>query len=741
VKIFIPVFWVFTLFSVTSNAQGVRITDPSGKPVAQALVVVKPLSGEGPSTFVTGSDGIAHTGPFLGKIQLLISHVSFETHVDTLQDIDGEISVSLVPKQVKLEEVVVTSEYTPRTAGETVHPVTVIGRNEIDNRAAPSLEEALSQELNVRISQDPVLGAGLTMNGLSGQNIKILVDGVPVIGRLDGNIDPGQLNLNQVSRIEIVNGPMAAAYGTDAAGGVVNLISRPAVENTWQSGASLYYETIGQYNADLFAGFNRGRSSVVISGGRNFFDGWSSPDTGRWQEWKPKEQYFGNAKYRWTGKNFVLGYHLNGFYEKISNKGVPRITPYYAYAFDEYYKTDRFTNQLTAAWTLKNDFSVNANVAYSWYRRTKNTFRKDLVSLDENLVASDSLGNSASWSPQDTTVMNAFTGRAVLARVRPSSKFNFQGGTDILVEQASGTRFDEGVEQTGDYALFASAEYIPVRQISIKPAVRVTYNTAFEAPVIPSLSVRYEPIRSLVIRASYGRGFRAPGVKERYLYFVDINHNIRGNENLQPERSDNFYLSADYTFHTGKVSNTTTLSVFYSDIDNLITLAQPDPGASLFTYVNIGTYSTHGGTLSHTVGAGGFSCTAGIAYTGRYNIYADSGDFDTYLYSPDYIFRAQYGINRWNLTVSAYLKITGKLPGYQLNADESVTDGYRFLDATLRKGFFNNTLYVTAGMKNILGITSVNSVSQTSAHGGSGDEMPVGNGRSAFVRLQCTIGK
>lgn len=726
-------------------AQGIRVTDSSGAPVAQALVVIKPLSGDGSSTFLTGSDGSAHTGRILGKMQLLISHVSFNMHVDTLMAIDREIPISLVPRQVRLEEVVVTSEYTPRTSGETVHPVLVIDRNEMDNRAASTLEETLSQELNMRISQDPVLGAGMTMNGLSGQNIKFLVDGVPVTGRLDGNIDPGQLNLNQVSRIEIVNGPMAAAYGTDAAGGVVNIITRPAVDNTWQSGLNLYYESVGQYNADLFAGYNQGRSSFILSGGRNFFDGWSSPDTGRWQEWKPKEQYFGNAKYRWTGKNLVLGYQLNGFYEEISNKGTPKITPYYAYAFDEYYKTDRITNQVTAAWSMKNDFSLNTNIAHSWYRRTKNTYRKDLVSLEESMVPSGTTSAGDGFALQDTTVMNAFTGRAVAGRFRPSAKLNYQAGIDLLYENASGTRFTEGIQGTGDYAVFGSTEYIPVRSLSVKPAVRVAYNTAYRAPVIPSVTVRYEPVDSLVIRASYGKGFRAPGVKERYLYFVDINHNIRGNANLQPEHSDNFFVSADYMFITGKVTNTTAVSGFYNDIDNLITLAQPDPGSSLFTYVNIGSYSTHGGTLTHTAGAGGFSATAGIAYTGRYNIYADSGDFDTYLYSPDYIFRAQYNFSRLHLTFSAYLKITGKLPGYQLNADESITqftnDGYRFLDATLRKGLFNNTVYITAGMKNILGITSVTAASQASAHSGGANEQLVGNGRSAFVRLQWTLGK
>src|SRR5690606_8698907 len=119
------------------------------------------------------------------------------------------------------------------------------------------------------------------------------------------------------------------------------------------------------FNADGFAGLSKGRSSVMIAGGRNFFDGWSPADTGRWQEWKPKEQFFGNIKYRWSGKRLTFGYQLSGFHEKISNKGTPPITPYFAYAFDEFYKTTRFTNQATASYVLKRDLNISSSFSWS----------------------------------------------------------------------------------------------------------------------------------------------------------------------------------------------------------------------------------------------------------------------------------------------------------------------------------------------------------------------------------------
>jgi outer membrane receptor for ferrienterochelin and colicins len=175
----------------------------------------------------------------------------------------------------------------------------------------------------MRTSQDQVLGSGLTMNGLSGQNIKFLVDGVPVIGRLDGNIDISQLNLNNVERIEVVNGPMAASYGTDASGGVINLITRQQVDKPLHAGANVLYESVGHYNLDFLSGYNTGKSSVVLSAGRNFFEGWSQTDTGRWQAWKPKEQYFGNVKYRWAGKRLVIVTTSVHFTKQSPTKAIP----------------------------------------------------------------------------------------------------------------------------------------------------------------------------------------------------------------------------------------------------------------------------------------------------------------------------------------------------------------------------------------------------------------------------------
>ncbi len=729
--------------------QQIKVTGTNGTPVSQAVVVIKSLSDKKENIFLTDNSGSASIGTYLQKVQIYISHVSYQEVVDTLNAINSDLIIKMIAKDVKLNEVVVSSDYTPRMAGESVHTVAVINKQQIDNQGASNLEEVLNQQLNIRVSQDQVLGSGMTMNGLSGQNIKYLVDGVPVIGRLDGNIDLSQILLSNVERIEVVNGPMATAYGTDAAGGVINVITKQPTNEKFEGGVNLLYENIGRYNLDASAGTSKGKSAFQLSGGRNFFDGWSAVDTGRWQEWKPKEQLFGTIKYRYTGKKTILSYQFNAFDEKISNKGTPRISPYYAYAFDEYYKTKRYSNQLNISYILKRDLFANATFSYSYYDRTKNTYRKDLVTLNENLVLSqannDSTGQSGALANQDTTQMHTWMARGTISKSETNAAINYQAGYDVNIENASGTRFKELVKQTGDFAVFASAEYNANSHLEIKPAIRISYNTDYKSPVVPSFLIKYSFTDNLIARFSYGKGFRAPGIKERYLYFVDINHNIRGNENLLPEYSDNFYGSLHQQITKGKISDAVELSGFFNDTRNLITLAQPDPSSSLYTYINLGKFSTHGVGLTNTINYHDLSVQLGAAYTGRYNIYADSGNFAKYIYSPDFNAMIQYSFSKLNLSASLFFKYNGKLPGYKLNEDNTISqfsnESYKFLDATIRKGLFKKSFYITTGVRNILNITNVSAFAQGSAHSTSSDEQAVGTGRSYFVKLQYLFGK
>jgi outer membrane receptor for ferrienterochelin and colicins len=199
--IFLAVF-----VTAVANAQQLVVRDGIGNAVSQALVSIFSLDGSSRQVFFSDNQGRVTLTGIKPPFSILVTHVSFKNFSDTLKSLQPVNVIVLTTKNINVGEVVVTAEYAAREARESVHPVMVIGRQQIEQQAAVNLGQLLEQQSGIRISRDMVLGASVSLNGMSGQNIKFLVDGVPVTGRLDGNIDAGQLNLNHVERIEVVNG-------------------------------------------------------------------------------------------------------------------------------------------------------------------------------------------------------------------------------------------------------------------------------------------------------------------------------------------------------------------------------------------------------------------------------------------------------------------------------------------------------------------------------------------------------
>jgi len=192
-------------------------------------------------------------------------------YIDTIE-LKKEIKLT-IPQFNQIKKVVVTSQIKPVSADSTINNITIINRKRIEAQASPNLTSLLSNELNIRLSNDPILGSQMSLNGLGGQHVKILRDGIPIIGRQDGNLDLSQINLNNVKQIEIVQGPQSAIYGTDAIGGVINIISIDQFKPKLGANLNYHTETVGTHNLGVNLNLKRKKVNYWININRNFFDG------------------------------------------------------------------------------------------------------------------------------------------------------------------------------------------------------------------------------------------------------------------------------------------------------------------------------------------------------------------------------------------------------------------------------------------------------------------------------------
>ncbi|MFD1551759.1 hypothetical protein DNU06_02330 [Putridiphycobacter roseus] len=645
----------------------------------------------------------------------------------------------LTPDNKLLGEICVTGEYMPTLASQSVHKITVIHKEDILKSGASTLNDILTYQTNIRIEQDNILGAGISMGGMSGENVKILQDGVPVIGRLDGNVDLSQINLENVEKIEIVNGPLSVNYGTNALAGTINIITKKNLKNGWNGNAMAYYESTGNYNLTGNLAYTHKKQTLKINGGRKYFDGWDPnekfitlpketlADTNRDLQWNPKEQYFGEAQLILNLKKWQVNPYFRYYQEKITNRGYPS-APYLETAFDDYYYTKRIDQGVNISKSFKKS-SIKGLFAYNYFNRAKNTYYKDLTDLSQIL--------SSDPSSQDTSIFDLVMSR-VSYQTHGRKWFDFQIGTDINVESTRGEKIVDKHQSIGDYAIYGSAEINALKnKLTIKPGARYAYNTVFKSPITPSINLKYN-LKSLQFRASIASGFRAPTLKELYYTFVDINHNIFGNTDLVPEKSINYNASINWL----KSINDKDLikiggQIFYNEFSNLITLGLIDDGT--YTYINIGDYATQGFNVDFSYRQSKFKVNTAFSYIGRHNT-VNSEDLGDFIYSPEVSGNLTYNLFKNKYNINLFYKYNGPILSYGIDAENTIytnqNSGYSIMDASVSGKFLQKNMRLTMGVKNILNVQNIQAVgNNTGSTHATSNNIATARGRSIFISI------
>jgi len=667
------------------------------------------------------------------KSKIAVSFIGYETLWDTIEPGISK-TLLLVPAVLNMDEVVITAQFQPEKADKSIYKINVINSRQIERKAATNLTDLLSSESNMRISQGGVLGSSLSLQGLSGENVKFLVDGVPVVGRLNGNIDLNQLNLYNVDHVEIIEGPMSVIYGSNAIAGVVNIITKENKSAALTAFANAYLESVGVYNFNAGGSVRRKNNSFSLDLSRNFFDGYTTNDTVRSMQWKPRLQYNVDAYYLYTGNKTRVKLSIQYFDETIQDKGDLR-TPYYETAFDSYFHTIRQTSKIETSYTISPKRQISLVGAYSSYNRNREVYYNDLTIPEKQLAGGD------------TTLVGSYLLRAWYNRNYPEQKLNYQAGFDGNLEKSEGQRIQGGSQEIGDYAGFFSMKYEPTKKITIQPGARFTYNTKYKAPIVYSINAKYGATTNSSIRATYARGFRAPSIKELYLDFVDINHNLHGNPDLQAEYSHNVNLNFSYNRETKKAFLNTELGLFYNYVDNMIWLFQEGSDITTYTYGNVSKFISQGIQANATVSFyPKITLKAGISHVGRKfpENTADQND-PKFEYSTDLNAMVTYNLEKINASVTANYKYTGRFPLLTPDGtfDNEYIEGYSNLDLSIMKSFMQNRFSVTAGGKNLLDVKDVNtSMVNSGSHSGGGDGASrVAWGRTAFVKLTYNFKK
>lgn len=440
---------------------------------------------------------------------------------------------------LNLDQVIVTATRTPKPLKNVPVVTRVITAEEIRRTDATHIGELLQQELpGIEFSFSMNQQVSLNMQGFGGNSVLFLVDGERLAGETLDNIDYSRLNLDNVGRIEIVRGSASTLYGSNAVGGVVNIISKSSTE-PWTLNLNSRYGEHNEWRNGGTLSIGKGKWSSRTNIQR------TSVDAIRLKRAGDYSQIYGSET--WNVKERVIYKSADGL------KLTGRLSYFFRERDSQPTVHDRyrdFSGGLKANYDIQE--SDNLEVAYSFDQYDKSDYntgtRKDIRDYSNVCHSVRAIYN------------HPFHERHVLTV-----------GGDYLRDYLMTYQFaDNGDKKQHTLDAFAQYDWNPSIRFNVIGGMRYDYFSEAEASHLTGKLAAMYKWAYASLRASYGGGFRAPTLKEIYMDFDMAGiFMIYGNADLKPEKSHN--LSVTGEFNRGRYN--VTLTGFYNRVQDRITTA------------------------------------------------------------------------------------------------------------------------------------------------------------------------
>ncbi|WP_177761018.1 TonB-dependent receptor plug domain-containing protein [Flavobacterium sp. I3-2] len=675
-------------------------------------------------------------------------------------------------KSETLSELVIYSDADSQSIKNSVNNVKVISSEDIKNLGAVNLGDVLNQYMNINVNPSSSSGKSkISMFGLDASYFKILIDNIPAVSEegFGNNIDLSQININDIERIEIVEGSMGVTHGANAVSGILNIITKKNIQTKWDISAGVQEETIGKE----YKPFSEGRHIqmlnvkhkindhwfVGVSGLKNDFQGFKGDLLGenhninngkRGYKWLPKDQIQTNAVINYNKNNFRIFYrfeYLNDqvkFFDSAVDSGYNENIGEYKYGNDERYFTNRFAQHLNAIGSFSNGMNYNISLSNQSQKREIETFRNNITHHSET--------NNNRYKDQS---MDVWYSIGTLTNLFKSNIFNptieyewtNNKGFSIVDEEGSGTK---SVSKNIDNLDFYASSDVKINsKFTFKPGFRYSFQSLFDNQNAYSLGLLYKISDGLESRTSFGKSYRTPNFNELYSKMVFDGHYFVGNENLIPERSSSLQTSLKKTtyFKSSDMALSNQIQFGFIEIKDRITsaLTRFEGATPKYEYINISKYKNFNIVTSNNFQWDNFNFNLG----GSFSWLSQKIDNLEYSTSDKFLFtyslqaNASYFLENPQLTFAVYYKYISKSPQWIVGSNEYVLsslDAYNWLDISVRKTFFDKQLEATIGARNLFNVGSLN---QTRVNEGAGhtvdSQVMMAYGTSYFLKLTYNL--
>ncbi len=508
-----------------------------------------------------------------------------------------------VPDSIRhynLDEIVVTATRSEQQLSNVAIPVTLISGRQIQQMGSLRLTEVLQEQTGLAIINDH--GNGIQMQGFSPDYTLILIDGEPLVGRTAGTLELSRIAVGNIRQIEIVKGPSSSLYGSEAMGGVINIITE---KPDGQKG-NLRVRYGANRTSDLTGDFSVKNRNLSFYGFANRYQtaGYDlSPAT------------FGNT---------VEPFRNYTFTSKLQYEFSPRVKLTLSGRYFTETQQSRYDvgTSDSPSWVAGNGWVHDWNVNPVLEVRFKPFWKTSFRFYGSQYATHSRVDYQTNGEVYDESNFGqTFLRPEIVTDLTISTKHSLLFGAGYIAESVEATRYTD-TKQFGSWYGFLQYQWQPTDKWQVIAGGRLDKHSVYGGQFNPKLSSQYEVTPWLAVQASVGRGFKAPDFRQLYLNFTNAvaGYSVLGTEELaaglarlqaenqiaqillDPTQFGNLKAESSLAYNAGfrltpmdKIKG--NINFFRNSIRDLIetqAVARKTNGQSVFSYRNIARVYTQG---------------------------------------------------------------------------------------------------------------------------------------------------
>lgn len=470
---------------------------------------------------------------------------------------------SLASANDKTDQVVVSANRFEQPISSILAPVTVVTREDIDHWQSNTVIDVLRRLPGVDISQSGGMGqqSSLFIRGTESRHVLVLIDGIRLNqAGISGSSDMSQIPISLVQRIEYIRGARSAVYGSDAVGGVVNIITRRDNDGTTLN-AGIGSHSYQNYNGSTQQKIGE-NTTVTAAGAYTYTKGFDLAP----KEVSPRQ------------------YDKDGFLSKSLWLGVEHQFSSEILAYARVYGYDNRTSYDVSEYA---GVSVDTRKLYSRTYETGLKYHQGKYS--SSLMGSYGYSKDYNFDPRKGQYSES-------ANLDESKQYNIQWGNSYLLDKgniSAGIDYQRQSIEPSSYAMinekqtlnntgiYLTGQYAIIDSVTAEAAIRSDHHSEFNWHTTWQSGLSWEFYEGYKLVGSYATAYKAPNLTQLYAYSSSVYGTTLGNPSLKPEESKQWEVGVEGT--TGPLF--WQVNAYHNDIDNLIAYKAGNPISS---YENIG---------------------------------------------------------------------------------------------------------------------------------------------------------